>query len=237
MKEKAKPEALRIDRAKSVADLFIRSYETAVKATKADTLPKTEKDLADKAVLDLKKEIANDKATPESVSQVYNAAFAAVKDLSDKIDGKSAETKPSTDVKKPETKPSTDTKKPETKPSAETKPSTDAKKPETKPSDSKVTTSEETKSTSTTTTTEPSTSSTTATKPSTSQQSTTQPSTTQSSNSQIKGKTPAKYADTNEKSSVGKIVIGSVLLVFAAVAGILGFKKFKESHESEGSEE
>ena len=231
MREKAKPEALRIDRAKSVADLFIRSYETAVKATKADTLPKTEKDLADKSVLDLKKEIANDKSTPESVSQVYNAAFAAVKDLSDKIDGKSSE------VKKPETKPSTDTKKPETKPSAETKPSTDAKKPETKPSDSKVTTSEETKSTATKTTTEPSTSSTTATKPSTSQQSTTQPSTTQSSNSQIKGKTPAKYADTNEKSSVGKIVIGSVLLVFAAVAGILGFKKFKESHESEGSEE
>ena len=231
MKEKAKPEALRIDRAKSVADLFIRSYETAVKSTKADTLPKTEKDLADKAVLDLKKEIANDKATPESVSQVYNAAFAAVKDLSDKIDGNSSE------VKKPETKPSTDTKKPETKPSAETKPSTDSKKPETKPSDSKVTTSEETKSTATKTTTEPSTSSTTATKPSTSQQSTTQPSTTQSSNSQIKGKTPAKYADTNEKSSVGKIVIGSVLLVFAAVAGILGFKKFKESHESEGSEE
>ena len=130
---------------------------------------------------------------------------------------KSSETKLSTEVKKEETKPSTEVKK------EETKPSTDATKEETKPS----TTAE---STSATTTSEQ------TTKQSTTQPSTTQPSTTQSSNAQIKGETPAKYADTNEKSSIGKIVVGSVMLVLAFVAGFFGYKKFKESNENESSE-
>ena len=114
-------------------------------------------------------------------------------------------------------------KEEETKPSAETKPSTEVKKEETKPS----TTAESTSATATSEQT---------TQQSTTQPTTTQPSTSQSSDSQIKGKTPAKYAETNEKSSVGKIVIGSVMLVAAFVAGFFGYKKFKDSDENESSE-
>ena len=124
-------------------------------AAKPETLPKTEKDLADKVVLDLKKETANEKATSASIGKAYNTAYDAVKSLSDKIDQKSAETKPSS---------------------------------------------------------------------------------SQSSDSKDKGKTPSKYADTNEKSSVGKIVIGSVMLAITAAAGFFGYKKFKESNENESSE-
>ena len=105
----------------------------------------------------------------------------------------------------------------------ETKPSTEVKKEETKPS----TTAESTSATATSEQT---------TQQSTTQPTTTQPSTSQSSDSQIKGKTPAKYAETNEKSSVGKIVIGSVMLVAAFVAGFFGYKKFKDSDENESSE-
>ena len=150
VKEKASFDNIQLDRAKSIADQFVQSYEKAVNAAKPETLPKTEKDLADKAVLDLKKETVNEKATSSSIGQAYNTAYNAVKALSDKIDQKSVETKPS--------------------------------------------------------------------------------------DSKDKGKTPSKYADTNEKSSVGKIVIGSVMLAITAAAGFFGYKKFKESNENESSE-
>lgn len=155
VKEKASFDNIQLDRAKSIADQLVQSYEKAVNAAKSETLPKTEKDLADKAVLDLKKETANEKATSASIGQAYNTAYNAVKALSDKIDQKSKETKPST---------------------------------------------------------------------------------SQSSETKDKGKTPSKYADTNEKSSVGKIVIGSVMLAITAAAGFFGYKKFKESNENESSE-
>lgn len=155
VKEKASFDNIQLDRAKSIADQLVQSYEKAVNAAKPETLPKTEKDLADKAVLDLKKETANEKATSASIGQAYNTAYNAVKALSDKIDQKSKETKPST---------------------------------------------------------------------------------SQSSETKDKGKTPSKYADTNEKSSVGKIVIGSVMLAITAAAGFFGYKKFKESNENESSE-
>ena len=155
VKEKASFDNIQLDRAKSIADQFVQSYEKAVNAAKPETLPKTEKDLADKAVLDLKKETVNEKATSASIGQAYNTAYNAVKALSDKIDQKSKETKPST---------------------------------------------------------------------------------SQSSETKDKGKTPSKYADTNEKSSVGKIVIGSVMLAITAAAGFFGYKKFKESNENESSE-
>ena len=190
VKEKAKPETLRIDLAKSVADRFVRSYETAVKATKSETLPKTEKDLSDRSILDLKKEIANDKATPASIGQTYNTAYVSVKALSDKIDSTSKDAETSASVKNEETKTS---------------------------NTSANTTSAQTTKQSTT-------------------QPTTQPSTNQSSNAQVKGKTPAKYANTNEKSSIGKIALGSVMLVAAMVAGFFGYKKFKNSDENESSE-
>jgi len=154
VKEKASFDNIQLDRAKSIADQFVQSYEKAVNSAKSETLPKTEKDLADKSILDLKKEAANEKATSASIGQAYNTAYNAVKALSDKIDQKSAETKPST---------------------------------------------------------------------------------SQSSDSKDKGKTPSKYADTNEKSSVGKIVIGSVMLAITAAAGFFGYKKFKESNENESS--
>lgn len=154
VKEKASFDNIQLDRAKSIADQFVQSYEKAVNAAKPETLPKTEKDLADKAVLDLKKETVNEKATSASIGQAYNTAYNAVKALSDKIDQKSKETKPST---------------------------------------------------------------------------------SQSSETKDKGKTPSKYADTNEKSSVGKIVIGSVMLAITAAAGFFGYKKFKESNENESS--
>ena len=155
VKEKASFDNIQLDRAKSIADQFVQSYEKAVNAAKPETLPKNEKDLADKSILDLKKEVANEKATSASIGKAYNTAYDAVKALSDKIDQKSTETKPSS---------------------------------------------------------------------------------SQSSESKDKGKTPSKYADTNEKSSVGKIVIGSVMLAIAAVAGFFGYKKFKESNENESSE-
>ena len=155
VKEKASFDNIQLDRAKSIADQFVQSYEKAVNSAKPETLPKTEKDLADKAVLDLKKETVNEKATSASIGQVYNTAYNAVKALSDKIDQKSKETKPST---------------------------------------------------------------------------------SQSSETKDKGKTPSKYADTNEKSSVGKIVIGSVMLAITAAAGFFSYKKFKESNENESSE-
>lgn len=155
VKEKASFDNIQLDRAKSIADQFVQSYEKAVNAAKPETLPKTEKDLADKAVLDLKKETVNEKATSASIGQAYNTAYNAVKALSDKIDQKSKETKPST---------------------------------------------------------------------------------SQSSETKDKGKTPSKYADTNEKSSVGKIVIGSVMLAITTAAGFFGYKKFKESNENESSE-
>lgn len=155
VKEKASFDNIQLDRAKSIADQFVQSYEKAVNAAKPETLPKTEKDLADKSILDLKKEAANEKATSASIGQAYNTAYSAVKSLSDKIDQKSKETKPST---------------------------------------------------------------------------------SQSSETKDKGKTPSKYADTNEKSSVGKIVIGSVMLAITVAAGFFGYKKFKESNENESSE-
>ena len=155
VKEKASFDNIQLDRAKSIADQFVQSYEKAVNSAKLETLPKTEKDLADKSILDLKKEAANEKSTSASIGQAYNTAYSAVKALSDKIDQKSAETKPST---------------------------------------------------------------------------------SQSSETKDKGKTPSKYADTNEKSSVGKIVIGSVMLAITAAAGFFGYKKFKESNENESSE-
>ena len=155
VKEKASFDNIQLDRAKSIADQFVQSYEKAVNAAKPETLPKTEKDLADKSILDLKKEAANEKATSASIGQAYNTAYDAVKALSDKIDQKSKETKPST---------------------------------------------------------------------------------SQSSETKDKGKTPSKYADTNEKSSVSKIVIGSVMLAITAAAGFFGYKKFKESNENESSE-
>lgn len=149
VKEKSSFDNIQLDRAKSIADQFVQSYEKAVNVAKSETLPKTEKDLADKAVLDLKKETANEKATSASIGQAYNTAYNAVKALSDKIDQKSVETKPS-DFKD-------------------------------------------------------------------------------------KGKTPSKYADTNEKSSVGTLVIGSIMLAITAAAGFFGYKKFKESNENESS--
>lgn len=155
VKEKASFDNIQLDRAKSIADQFVQSYEKAVNTAKPETLPKTEKDLADKAVLDLKKETVNEKATSASIGQAYNTAYNAVKALSDKIDQKSAETKPST---------------------------------------------------------------------------------SQSSDSKDKGKTSSKYADTNEKSSFGTLVIGSVMLAITAAAGFFGYKKFKESNENESSE-
>ena len=152
VKEKYSFDNVQLDRAKSIADQFVQSYEKAVNASKSETLPKTEKDLADKSILDLKKEAANEKATSASIGKAYNTAYDAVKALSDKIDQKSKETKPST---------------------------------------------------------------------------------SQSSETKDKGKTPSKYADTNEKSSVGKIVIGSVMLAIAAAAGVIGYKKFKKNESSE----
>ena len=149
VKEKSSFDNIQLDRAKSIADQFVQSYEKAVNAAKPETLPKTEKDLADKAVLDLKKETANEKATSASIGQAYNTAYNAVKALSDKIDQKSVETKPS--------------------------------------------------------------------------------------DSKDKGKTPSKYADTNEKSSISTILIGSIMLAITAAAGFFGYKKFKESNENESS--
>ena len=175
-----------------------------------------------------------------SAAKQFNAKNESKDQVNKSMDdalAKLQELKKAEEPKKDETKPSEETKpSAETKPSEETKPSADVKKEETKPSaDVKK---EETKPSTTAESTSATTTSEQTTKQSTTQPSTTQPSTTQSSNAQIKGETPAKYADTNEKSSIGKIVVGSVMLVLvlAFVAGFFGYKKFKESNENESSE-
>ena len=254
VKEKYDLSTHRVDRAKTISELLVSSYEKASKNSKLSDNVKAEKEAADKAVANLKAEAAKTSATPESLNKAYSPAFDAVKALSDKIDGKVSNTVKKDDVKKDETKPSTDVKKDDvkkdqTKPSTdvkkddvkkddvkkdETKPSTDVKKDEVKSDETKKdetapssdvkkdeVKSDETKKD--------------ETKPSTDvKQDQTQP----SSSAKIQGKAPikGKYANTNEKTNPIAVIAGALGLALAAAAGVIGWKKHKESKENESSE-
>ena len=135
VKEKYDLSTHRVDRAKTISELLVSSYEKASKNSKSSDNVKAEKEAADKAVAALKAEAAKTSATPESLNKAYSPAFDAVKALSDKIDGKTSNTVKKDDVKKDETKPSTDVKKDDVK-KDETKPSTDVKQDQTQPSSS-----------------------------------------------------------------------------------------------------
>ena len=259
VKEKYDLSTHRVDRAKTISELLVSSYEKASKNSKLSDNVKAEKEAADKAVANLKAEAAKTSATPESLNKAYSPAFDAVKALSDKIDGKVSNTVKKDDVKKEETKPSTDVKKDdvkkdETKPSTdvkkddakkddvkkddvkkdETKPSTDVKKDEVK--------SDETKKDETAPSTDVKKDEVKSddakkdeTKPSTDvKQDQTQP----SSSAKIQGKAPikGKYANTNEKTNPIAVIAGALGLALAGVAGVIGWKKHKESNENESSE-
>ena len=264
VKEKYDLSTHRVDRAKTISELLVSSYEKASKNSKLSDNVKAEKEAADKAVANLKAEAAKTSATPESLNKAYSPAFDAVKALSDKIDGKVSNTVKKDDVKKEETKPSTDVKKDDvkkdvTKPSTdvkkddvkkddvkkddvkkddvkkdETKPSTDVKKDEVKSDDTKK---DETAPSSDVKKDEVKSDDTTKdeTKPSTDvKQDQTQP----SSSAKIQGKAPikGKYANTNEKTNPIAVIAGALGLALAAVAGVIGWKKHKESNENESSE-
>ena len=264
VKEKYDLSTHRVDRAKTISELLVSSYEKASKNSKLSDNVKSEKEAADKAVANLKAEAAKTSATPESLNKAYSPAFDAVKALSDKIDGKVSNTVKKDDVKKDETKPSTDVKKDDvkkdqTKPSTdvkkddvkkndvkkndvkkddvkkdETKPSTDVKKDEVKSDDAKK---DETAPSSDVKKDEVKSDDTKKdeTKPSTDvKQDQTQP----SSSAKIQGKAPikGKYANTNEKTNPIAVIAGALGLALAGVAGVIGWKKHKESNENESSE-
>ena len=175
VKEKYDLSTHRVDRAKTISELLVSSYEKASKNSKLSDNVKAEKEAADKAVANLKAEAAKTSATPESLNKAYSPAFDAVKALSDKIDGKVSNTVKKDDVKKEETKPSTDVKQDQTQPSSSAK---------------------------------------------------------------IQGKAPikGKYADTNEKTNPIAVIAGALGLALAGIAGVIGWKKHKESNENESSE-
>lgn len=229
VKEKYDLSTHRVDRAKTISELLVSSYEKASKNSKLPDNVKAEKEAADKAVAALKAEAAKTSATPESLNKAYSPAFDAVKALSDKIDGKVSNIVKKDDVKKDETKPSIDVKKDDvkkdqTKPSAdvkkddvnkdETKPSTDVTKDEVKSDDTKKD----------------------ETVPLTDVK---QDQTQSSSSDKIQGKAIAKgkYADTNEKSSPVASIAGVLGLALVGLAGFIGWKKHKESTENENSED
>ena len=227
VKEKYDLSTHRVDRAKTISELLVSSYEKASKNSKLSDNVKAEKEAADKAVANLKAEAAKTSATPESLNKAYSPAFDAVKALSDKIDGKVSNTVKKDDVKKDETKPSTDVKKDDVK-KDETKPSTDVKKDDVKKDETKPSTDvkkDEVKSDDT-------------------KKDETKPSTdakqdqTQSSSAKIQGKAPikGKYANTNEKSNPIAAIAGALGLALVGLAGFIGWKKHKESHENESSE-
>ena len=264
VKEKYDLSTHRVDRAKTISELLVSSYEKASKNSKLSDNVKSEKEAADKAVANLKAEAAKTSATPESLNKAYSPAFDAVKALSDKIDGKVSNTVKKDDVKKDETKPSTDVKKDDvkkdqTKPSTdvkkddvkkndvkkddvkkddvkkdETKPSTDVKKDEVKSDETKKdetapssdvkkdeVKSDDTKKDETKLSTDV-------------KQDQTQP----SSSAKIQGKAPikGKYANTNEKTNPIAVIAGALGLALAGIAGVIGWKKHKESNENESSE-
>ena len=254
VKEKYDLSTHRVDRAKTISELLVSSYEKASKNSKLSDDVKSEKEAADKAVANLKAEAAKTSATPESLNKAYSLAFDAVKALSDKIDGKVSNTVKKDDVKKDETKPSTDVKKDVTKPSTdvkkddvkkddvkkddvkkdETKPSTDVKKDEVKSDDTKK---DETAPSSDVKKDEVKSDDAKKdeTKPSTDvKQDQTQP----SSSAKIQGKAPikGKYANTNEKTNPIAVIAGALGLALAGIAGVIGWKKHKESNENESSE-
>ena len=259
VKEKYDLSTHRVDRAKTISELLVSSYEKASKNSKLSDIVKAEKEAADKAVANLKAEAAKTSATPESLNKAYSPAFDAVKALSDKIDGKVSNTVKKDDVKKDETKPSTDVKKDDvkkdvTKPSTdvkkddvkkndvkkddvkkdETKPSTDVKKDDVKSDETKK---DETAPSSDVKKDEVKSDDTTKdeTKPSTDvKQDQTQP----SSSAKIQGKAPikGKYANTNEKTNPIAVIAGALGLALAGIAGVIGWKKHKESNENESSE-
>ena len=235
VKEKYDLSTHRVDRAKTISELLVSSYEKASKNSKLSDNVKAEKEAADKAVATLKEEAAKTSATPESLNKAYSPAFDAVKALSDKIDGKVSNTVKKDDVKKDETKPSTDVKKDQTKPSTdvkkdETKPSTDVKKDDAKKDETKPSTDVKKDETAPSTDTKKD-----ETKPSTDvKQDQTQP----SSSAKIQGKAPikGKYANTNEKTNPIAVIAGALGLALAGIAGVIGWKKHKESNENESSE-
>ena len=228
VKEKYDLSTHRVDRAKTISELLVSSYEKASKNSKLPDNVKAEKEAADKAVAALKAEAAKTSATPESLNKAYSPAFDAVKALSDKIDGKVSNTVKKDDVKKDETEPSTDVKKDDVK-KDQTKPSTDVKKDdvkkdETKPS--KDVTKDEVKSDDTKKD---------ETVPLTDVK---QDQTQSSSSDKIQGKAIAKgkYANTNEKSSPVASIAGVLGLALVGLAGFIGWKKHKASNENESSE-
>ena len=264
VKEKYDLSTHRVDRAKTISELLVSSYEKASKNSKLSDNVKSEKEAADKAVANLKAEAAKTSATPESLNKAYSPAFDAVKALSDKIDGKVSNTVKKDDVKKDETKPSTDVKKDDVK-KDQTKPSTDVKKDDVKKNDVKKddvkkddvkkdetkpstdvkkddVKSDETKKDETAPSTDVKKDEVKSddtkkdeTKPSTDvKQDQTQP----SSSAKIQGKAPikGKYANTNEKTNPIAVIAGALGLALAGVAGVIGWKKHKESNENESSE-
>ena len=244
VKEKYDLSTHRVDRAKTISELLVSSYEKASKNSKLSDNVKAEKEAADKAVANLKAEAAKTSATPESLNKAYSPAFDAVKSLSDKIDGKSSATVKKDDVKKDETKPSTDVKKDDTK-KDETKPSTDVKKDETKPStDVKKDDVKKDETAPSTDVKKDETAPSTDVKKDDAKKDETKPSSdvkqdqTQSSSAKIQGEAPikGKYADTNEKSNPIAVIAGALGLALAGLAGFIGWKKHKESNENESSE-
>ena len=233
VKEKYDLSTHRVDRAKTISELLVSSYEKASKNSKLSDNVKAEKEAADKAVANLKAEAAKTSATPESLNKAYSPAFDAVKALSDKIDGKVSNTVKKDDVKKEETKPSTDVKKDDVK-KDETKPSTDVKKDDVKSDETKK---DETAPSSDVKKDEVKSDDAKKdeTKPSADvKQDQTQP----SSSAKIQGKAPikGKYANTNEKTNPIAVIAGALGLALAGVAGVIGWKKHKESNENESSE-
>ena len=213
VKEKYDLSTHRVDRAKTISELLVSSYEKASKNSKLPDNVKAEKEAADKAVAALKAEAAKTSATSESLNKAYSPAFDAVKALSDKIDGKVSNTVKKDDVKKDQTKPSTDVKKDDVK-KDETKPSTDVTKDEVKSDDTKKD----------------------ETVPLTDVK---QDQTQSSSSDKIQGKAIAKgkYANTNEKSSPVASIAGVLGLALVGLAGFIGWKKHKASTENESSED
>ena len=258
VKEKYDLSTHRVDRAKTISELLVSSYEKASKNSKLSDNVKAEKEAADKAVANLKAEAAKTSATPESLNKAYSPAFDAVKALSDKIDGKVSNTVKKDDVKKEETKPSTDVKKDDVK-KDQTKPSTDVKKDDVKKNDVKKddvkkdetkpstdvkkddVKSDETKKDETAPSSDVKKD---EVKSDETKKDETKPSTdakqdqTQSSSAKIQGKAPikGKYANTNEKTNPIAVIAGALGLALAGIAGVIGWKKHKESNENESSE-
>ena len=228
VKEKYDLSTHRVDRAKTISELLVSSYEKASKNSKLPDNVKAEKEVADKAVAALKAESAKTSATPESLNKAYSPAFDAVKALSDKIDGKVSNTVKKDDVKKDETKPSTDVKKDDVK-KDQTKPSTDVKKDDVKKDETKPSTdvtkdevkSDDIKKDETVPLTDVK-----------------QDQTQSSSSDKIQDKAIAKgkYANTNEKSSPVASIAGVLGLALVGLAGFIGWKKHKASNDNESSE-